>query len=962
MTFHSTRPRLWLLVFCVGAGPLRGEAEETLDFNRDIRPILADKCFHCHGPDSVTREAGLRLDQKEGLLAVAPVVNGGSSELVSRVSHQDPDLKMPPPDSGRTLSQTEIDILTRWVGEGAPWQKHWSFIPPKTRPLPEVKRTDWVRNPIDHHVLAGLEAVGLQPSPEASRTQLLRRVTFDLTGLPPTLEEIDAYLADTAPGAYERVVDRLLESPHFGERMATEWLDASRYADSHGYSLDRRRVMWPWRDWVIHAFQQNMPYNQFIVEQIAGDLLPNATLSQRVATGFNRNHPIQSEGGVINEEYRVETVVDRVETTSAVFLGLTMGCARCHDHKYEPISQREFYEFFAFFNNVPESAHVGNRDNDVDAPFVNAPSTLQDTQIRRLESKLVTARDAAKKSSDQRPATPVETIWFDDELPPGARPFGNGDGPQEFLWVQGPEHPVLSGKRVSMRTSSERGQHGFEGAQPLTLGVEAKLFVSVFVDPENPPREIMLQWNGPGGWEHRAYWGENLIDWGQDKTASRKWMGPIPKSGEWVKLEIKATDVGLGQGAMIHGWALTQFGGTLYWDVAGMKTLPQTPEEIRLTELESEIRELQKNQPAVMVMAEMETPRKTVILTRGQYDQPSDVVVQPAIPAVLGKLNRPFESEHLPNRLDLARWLTSPVNPLTARVAVNRFWQMYFGVGLVSTPEDFGAQGASPTHPRLLDWLATSFVDSNWDFKAIQKTIVMSATYRQASRVTPQLLEKDPGNRLLARGPRFRLSAEMIRDQALAISGLLVDQVGGPSVRPYQPAGLWDDVVYGNVPRFEQDHGNKLYRRSLYTYWKRSVPPPNLQVFDAPSREACVLQRSQTNTPLAALVLMNDPTFVEASRKLAERVMHTVKGNDTEKLEWLFRISTSRRPSPDEIGLLESTYQAALQRYVDHPDLAEQLMTVGEASYDARLSVTQLAALAAIANALLNTDEVITKN
>ena len=967
MTFHPSSPWFWLLLFFVGAVPTRGEAEETLDFNRDIRPILADKCFHCHGPDSVTREASLRLDQKEDLLAVATVVDGDSSALVSRVSHEDPDLKMPPPDSGRTLSQTEIDILTRWVGEGAPWQKHWSFIPPKTRPLPEVKRTDWVRNPIDHHVLAGLEAVGLQPSPEASRTQLLRRVTFDLTGLPPTLEEIDAYLADTAPGAYERVVDRLLKSPHFGERMATEWLDASRYADSHGYSLDRRRVMWPWRDWVIHAFQQNMPYNQFIVEQIAGDLLPNATLSQRVATGFNRNHPIQSEGGVINEEYRVETVVDRVETTSAVFLGLTMGCARCHDHKYEPISQREFYEFFAFFNNVPESAHVGNRDNDVDAPFVNAPSTLQQAHIRRLESELVAARGAAKKSLDQRSKIPVETVWFDDELPPGARPFGNGGGPQEFLWVEGPEHPVLSGKRVSTRTSGERGQHGFEGAQPLTIGVEAKLFVSVFIDPENPPREIMLQWNGPGGWEHRAYWGENLIDWGQDKTASRKWIGPIPKSGEWVKLEIKASDVGLGQGAMIKGWALTQFGGTLYWDVAGMRTLPQTPEEIRLTELESEIRELQQNQPAVMVMAEMETPRKTVILTRGQYDQPSDAVVQPAIPAVLGRLNGPIESERLPNRLDLARWLTSPANPLTARVAVNRFWQMYFGVGLVSTPEDFGAQGASPTHPGLLDWLATSFVDSDWDFKAIQKTIVMSATYRQSSHVTPQLLEKDPDNRLLARGPRFRLSAEMIRDQALAISGLLVDQVGGPSVRPYQPAGLWDDVVYGNVPRFEQDHGDKLYRRSLYTYWKRSVPPPNLQVFDAPSREACVLQRSQTNTPLAALVLMNDPTFVEASRKLAERVMHTVKGSDseksdTEKLEWLFRITTSRRPSPDEIDLLVSTFQAALRRYVDHPELAEQLMTVGESSYDPRLSVTQLAALAAIANALLNTDEVITKN
>ena len=935
---------------------------EKVQFNRDIRPILSDKCYQCHGPDSVSRQADLRLDDEAGLKSTIKVGDASASELMARIRHIDADLKMPPVESGQSLDPSEIQMFSKWIEQGANWEKHWAFSPPVRPESPRVRQTGWIKTPVDAFVLSKLESMGLHPSDEAGKITLLRRVTFDLTGLPPTVSQINQFLADQSPSAYERVVDRLLDSPHYGERMAIDWLDASRYADSHGYSLDRRRVMWPWRDWVIQAFQRNLPYNEFVVEQIAGDLLPAATISQQVATGFNRNHPIQSEGGVINEEYRVETVVDRVETTAAAFLGLTMGCARCHDHKYEPISQKEFFEFYAFFNNLPETAHVGNRDNDADAPFIRATTNRQASQIKELEHKISVARGLAKQAVEDPTRVPVDTVWFDDELPEGAIAFGNGSGPQDFIWVEGENHPVLSGTRSSHRTCDARGQHGFEAAKPLLIDKDTELFASVFIDPDHPPREIMLQWKGPGAWEHRAYWGENLIDWGNDKTPSRRPMGPLPEAGKWVRLNVKATDVGLAKGSTIHGLALTQYGGTVHWDLAGIKSTPKTADEVQLTELEDDLKALRDARPRVMVMAEMENPRNTFVLTRGQYDQPSEISVQPNVPAVLGSINLPEGRDTQANRLDLAQWIVSAENPLTARVAVNRFWQMYFGDGIVVTPEDFGAQGALPSNPELLDWLATEFIASGWDVKALQKQIVMSATYRQSSHLSPELLEKDPNNRLLARGPRFRLPGEMIRDQALLISGLLVDQVGGPSVRPYQPPGLWDDVVYGNVPRFQQDHGDKLYRRSIYTYWKRSVPPPNLQVFDAPSREACVLKRSRTNTPLGALVLMNDPTFVEASRKLAELTVTTVRGTDTEKLNWIFRRVMSRWPTEHEMALLKSTLKKALVRYQQNPDLAKQLMSVGESDYDADLSNVEIAAFSAIANALLNTDEVITKN
>ena len=947
-----------LLVF-VGHGETH--AAEAIQFNRDIRPLLADKCFHCHGPDSASRKADLRLDQEATARAVIDPGDATASELIARITHSDAEQRMPPSDSGQALQKDEIALLTRWVEQGAKWEQHWAFVPPTVPAMPPVRMKSWVKNPIDRFVLAKLEATGWKPAPRATKTTLLRRVTFDLTGLPPTSAEIDDFLADHSTEAFERVVDRLLKSQHYGERMASVWLDAARYADSHGYSLDRRRVMWPWRDWVIAAYNQNMAFDQFAVEQIAGDLLPNATIAQQVATGFHRNHPIQSEGGVINEEYRVETVVDRVETTGAVFLGLTLGCGRCHDHKYEPISQREFYQFYAFFNNVPETAHVGNRDNEADKPLLTAPSVLHEQQLRQVEALIVDAQAEVQAEKTTSSPQPVEVIWIDDALPPGAQPFGNGGGPREFRFVSADEHPVLKGKRSSQRTSAGRGQHGFQGAQPLTIVAGTKLFTHVYLDAKNPPKQIMLQWHGPAGWEHRAYWGENRIPWGVDESPSRLPMGALPKTGEWVRLEVDALAVGLKPGAQINGWAFTQFDGSVNWDTAGITTVPQSPAARRLAALEAERETLRTQQPTVMVMAEMNPRRKTFVLTRGQYDQPSEVEVAPDIPQVLGKLPDSATGETI-DRLTLARWLVSPANPLTARVTINRFWQMYFGTGLVATPEDFGAQGAQPFHPQLLDWLATEFVGSGWDVKALQKRIVMSATYQQASKITPELLERDPKNRLLARGPRFRLSAEMIRDNALAISGLLVDRLGGPSVRPYQPVGLWDDVVYGNVPRFQQDHGDKLYRRSLYTYWKRSVPPPNLQMLDAPSREACVLQRSRTNTPLAALVLMNDPTFVEAARKLAERALTEAEAEDNARLTFMFRLATSRLPTGTELPLLVETLQQARQHYRQDPDAARALMRVGEAPLNEPLDVAEVAAFTTVANALLNLDETITKN
>jgi hypothetical protein len=953
-------PSLVVATAMLSGNPVVG-AESKVDFTKQIKPILSDRCFACHGPDKKAREGELRLDiRAEAIQEAIKPGESAKSELLGRLTTDDPEKRMPPVDSHvKPLSKQQVAFIKRWIDEGAEYAEHWSFIPPKRPALPKVGETSWPRNAIDHFVLARLQKERLRPSPQASKETLIRRVTLDLTGLPPTIPEIDAFLADQSPRAYEKVVNRLLASPRYGEHMARTWLDAARYADSHGYSLDRRRVMWPWRNWVINAFNDNMPFDRFTIEQLAGDLLPGATPVQQLATGFNRNHSIQSEGGVINEEYRVETVVDRVETTAGVFLGLTVGCARCHDHKYDPISQKEFYQLFAYFNYVPETAHVGNADRLADRPFINAPTRQQ--KIERLRLTRQVARLEQKENSDiEKPKAGVlvERVWIDDAIPAGSQSLGNGSGEQKFVFVSKPQYPVFSGNHSSVRTSKGLGQHLVHQAKlGLRIGAGAKLFAYVYLDPKNPPKQIMLQFLA-GNWDHRAYWGSDHIAWGKSDSASRRRMGPLPKTGQWVRLEVDAAKVGLAPSTRITGWAFTQFDGTVYWDKAGVIDRAASPISQQLTDARDALAVLKKSIPTSMVMSEMEPPRKTFVLARGEYDQPTKTQVSPGLPNVLGTL--PTGSP--PNRLALAKWMVSSSNPLTARVIMNRYWQRIFGVGVVKTSEDFGSQGELPVHPELLDWLATEFVRSGWDVKAMQKLIVMSATYQQASKTTPQLLEVDPDNRLLARGSRFRLQAEMIRDQALFASGLLIERLGGESVRPYQPPGLWNDVVYSNVPRFKQDHGEKLYRRSMYTYWKRSVPPPNLQAFDAPSRETCVLKRSRTNTPLAALVLMNDPTFVEASRNLAERMI--TEGGDSPKTRLIFgfRLVAGRRPNAKELERLAEALDGLREEFSKDTDAAKKLMSVGESKFNTTLDVAELAAYTAVANALFSTDETITKN
>jgi mono/diheme cytochrome c family protein len=1030
------------LVLLARLGPPRPAAAAPappVDFNRQVLPILADNCFACHGPDEKQRKAKLRLDTKEG--AFAKLRSGGfaivpgksaDSALVERITADDPHRVMPPVKTHKKLTPEQVALLTRWIDQGAPWSLHWAFVAPRRPDLPRVTDAAWVRNPIDRFILARLEKEGLHPSPEADKVTLLRRVTLDLTGLPPTPDEVDAFLADTRPDAYEQVVHRLLRSPRYGEHMARYWLDAARYGDTHGLHLDNYREMWPYREWVIKAFNRNLPYDQFLVKQLAGDLPPDATLDDIVASGFNRCHVTTSEGGAIDEEVYVRNVVDRVDTTGTVLLGLTVGCSRCHDHKYDPIKMKDYYGLFAFLNSLDDKPLDGNAA--APPPVVRVATPEQQAALAKLGEKAAALRrqiaeavagvkldDAAEAKESER-AKPAEYVWFDDEVPAGAKQSSDGGVNGHWGFVSAPAHPVFSGRKSVVRTATGLSQHFFEGAQPgLRVGAGDTLFAYVYLDPARPPKEIMLQWNS-GGWGHRAYWGENRIDWGADQSPERRLMGLLPPAGKWVRLEVEAARVGLTPGTVVNGWAFTQFDGTVYWDKAGIVT--RTPQgnqpfdslpawlrtehavsgaglpaavqaalkveagkrsgaqkkQLRdyfiehayaqtkasfdalhrqLAEVDKEREKLEKQLPTTLVSKELPQPRQAYILKRGEYDQRGAPVGR-ATPAFLP----PLPAGAPLNRLGLARWLVAPNQPLTARVAVNRFWLHFFGTGIVKTAEDFGTQGEAPSHPELLDWLAVQFQADSWDMKKMVKRLVTSATYRQSSRLTPEKLAKDPADRLLSRGPRYRLDAETLRDQALFVSGLLVEHLGGPSVKPPQPAGLWEAVGYtaSNTARFTPDHGlEKVHRRSLYTFWKRTAPPPQMTTFDAPSREACCVRRERTDTPLQALLLLNETQFVECARSLAERTIREGGATPEERLTYLFRLATARRPDAKDLAELAGVYRDNLATYTKDVDAARKLIAVGETKPDAKLNPSEVAAWTMVANLVLNLDEVLNK-
>ncbi len=978
----------WLAAALICASPLG--AAPGVEFNRDVRPILSDRCFACHGPDRASRKSPLRLDQEESARAALSPGDPNRSLLYQRITSTDTARRMPPAYMGRErLTDAEIEILRRWIEQGAKYQPHWSLIPPVRSEPPAVNDPAWSHNPIDRFILARLASEGLSHAPEASREALIRRVTLDLTGLPPTLEETSQFLADRDPNAYEKVVTRLLASRRYAERMAIRWLEAARYSDTNGYSNDGPRDMWRWRDWVIDAFRANMPFDRFTVEQIAGDLLPNATVSQRVATGFHRNHRTSAEGGIVDEEFRVDYVADRVETTATVWLGLTLGCARCHDHKYDPLTQKEFYQFFAFFNNTPDRGFVYNFGNE--PPFVQAPLPDQAAKLASIEARLSAAR--ARLAA----LNPALTRAYEGWKPPATWNVAEGlvfhaDEAAHFLGEDfrtertgvpkfDYRDPYTFAARI--RPESARGaivsigEDYFEGKGHSLLLIDGKLRwhatfrfsdLSLRVETADPipmgkRQHVMVTYDGGmrASGVHIYVDGKErplkvLFDYGIWPIDTKEPLrigagGGLRFQGEIGEVRVYNRALSPAEAAIVAmenpaGRARTR---EAFLDLAAPADYIAARKN--MAAIEAERAKLVASIPTVMVMQELPQRRDTFILKRGAYDAHGEKV-EPGTPASLPA----FHNDWPQNRLGLAQWLVDRGNPLTARVTVNRYWQMLFGTGIVKTVEDFGSQGEWPVHQQLLDWLAVEFMDSGWDVKHILRTIVTSAAYRQASRVTPELLERDPENRLLARGPRFRLPPEMLRDQALAVSGLLVDRVGGPSVKPYQPPGLWQELFGGRG--YKPDQGEGLYRRSLYSYWRRTVPPPSMMNFDSPSREVCVVRENRTNTPMQALNLMNDTIFLEAARKLAERMM-AQKG--PQRLDWGVRLVLGRASRPQEIAVLEKTLARFREEYRSRPQDAEKYLAQGDSPRNRNLNAADLAAYTGVASLLLNMDETVTR-
>jgi hypothetical protein len=1153
--------------------------DKPINFNQDIRPILSENCYFCHGPDEQNRKADLRLDLKSGAFSAPsgyPVIVPGKpdeSELYRRITSDDDEYRMPPAKTGKTLTPEQIDLLTRWIKAGADWQEHWSFVTPTRLATPKVKNGNWVKNPIDAFILARLESEGLQPSKAADKRTLIRRVSFDLTGLPPTLQEVREFVSDNSPDAYEKMIDRFLAKPQYGEHQARFWLDVARYGDTHGLHLDNYREIWPYRDWVIQAFNNNMPFDQFTTEQLAGDMLPEPTLQQRIATGFNRCNVSTSEGGSIDEEYYVRYAVDRTSTTSTVWMGLTVGCAVCHDHKYDPVTQKEFYQLSAFFNNITEKAMDGNRKNP--PPVVKLPTPEQeqqlaeyDTQISALDAKVkapILAVDAAQAAweamlpqwtildpkefssqggakleklddksilasgdnpekeiyevtaelpegeytairleglkhkslpkegagrsdnsnvvltefeveiaSTEKPDEwkPIRLIhaWADYEQPgdfaianaidgkpeTGWATEGNGRREdRQSLFLAAEPFGAKGGKlKIRLKHESENKKHQFgrfrfavtqtKGLPQLGSRVSPAEWYSVgpfpaydaniafyqAYEPEGKPfnrgqeftvGDKKLKWERRDGWTdskfHYDLTGEQSATYlyrnirSDTKQRVTLFLGSDDAIKAWVNgTQILAKNIERGatphqtqvqvelqpgnntlmlkvvNDADEYGFFFAvesdpELAPTNVVDIAPIQREKRTDEQtvtVRdyfrnsvstdpgLKKLQKELVDVRKKRTdldnsltTTLVMEEREDRRETYILSRGRYDHRLDPV-SPVTPAVLP----PMPKDAPLDRLGFAKWLLDPSHPLTSRVTVNRFWQQMFGVGIVKTAEDFGAQGERPSHPELLDWLATEFINSGWDMKSLMKLMLTSATYRQTAQVTPEVLERDLKNRLYARAPRFRLDAEMLRDQALAISGLLRPTIGGPSVKPPQPDGLWYAVGYSgsNTVRFKKDEGaDKVYRRTLYTFIKRTAPPPQMAMLDAPSREACSMRRERTNTPLQALMLMNDPQYVEAARAFAERIIKEGGTTPEARIAFAFETATARPPDSAEAQLLLKTLQANLAEFRANPEGAKQFITVGETPPDEKLDPAELAAWTMLTNLLLNLDEVISK-
>ena len=1050
---RSVQTSLFSLLLCLGVAcspgyipdeAVAGQLPEIVDFNFHIKPILSDRCFSCHGPDQNALKADLRLDTRAGAMDHALASGGRAfvsgnlqrSEAFQRIVSSDPGQQMPPPEFQRRLSSYEIALIARWIEQGADYKPHWSFIPPQKLDPMGITNCNWCQNPIDHFIKQKLEANGLSPEAEADKETLLRRVTLDLIGIPPTLQEIDDFLADTSPDAYEKVVDRLLASPHFGENMALSWLDLARYADSNGYSQDGLRVMWPWRDWVIRAFNENMPYDKFVRWQIAGDKIPAASQEQKLATGFLRNHRQNGEGGIVDEEYRIEYTADRTETAATVFLGLTLQCARCHDHKYDPISQEEYYRFFSFFNSIHEAGITASDRNS--GPEVVLTNKEVDERIKFIEQQI----EAGKKKAETiaadvsaslyaEPAIDLEQgliveLSFDKKVPaalknevyPGevftpvgeintaagikgqalkftgydfvrivkdAVKFDRADAFSFSFYL----HSNYEGPYMSVLNNLGSKGNNYPGYEIAIIdGYPAARLVHSF-----PARLIHVRGTKKlerGAWNHftftydgsgkaagiRLYHDGDLIpvttvydkltqgiaNVGKGLTIGGRmsYQTEVDGRGSVDELKIYNRELSAVEAyALYHGSV-----GKISWMAAekrkdhylktGHKAYRELQRQIR--KLRQEKFGIEDTLVSVMVMEDLPVPRPTFVLARGAYDAPEKEVT-PGTPSAIG----PADPEGRSDRSDLARWLLDAENPLTARIQVNRLWQHFFGQGIVKTTDDFGSQGALPSHPGLLDWLAVKFVESGWDMKEMQRLIVLSATYRQSARTGPDKRASDPDNILLARGPSRRLSAELIRDVALTASGLLDRSLGGPSVKPYQPEGLWSEKgEFSKLKNYQQDHGSKLYRRSLYTFWRRTSPPPAMTTFDAPTRDICVASRQETNTPLQALVLLNDPQFVEAARVLAEKAVRAT----TEKagrIAMAYRSLTGLTPKPETIELLVDLERGEFAKYRRQPQQTRQLLQIGEFPHDPALNSAEVAAMTIVCSTIMSFDETLMK-